>query len=159
MRNISSEHANFKTSLANNQASISSIQGSQVSMDQYNRSWSVRIMELQLTAEDEANPFRLVETVYNKVFLPILTGALSEDLIPRIPSCDQLYSNVPTSSPPLKPEPSSRSSAVSSTVTTRLSASASRRSTPPRPPTLEPGRDPATPTPSMRTCPQRFSRK
>ena len=90
MRNISSEHANFKTSLANNQASISSIQGSQVSMDQYNRSWSVRIMELQLSAEDEANPFRLVETVYTKVFLPILTGALSEDLIPRIPPCDQL---------------------------------------------------------------------
>jgi hypothetical protein len=90
MRNISSEHANFKTSLATNQASISSIQGSQVSMDQYNRPWSVRIMELQLSAEDEANPFRLVETVYTKVFLPILTGALSEDLIPRIPPCDQL---------------------------------------------------------------------
>ncbi len=67
MRNISSEHANFKTSLANNQASISSIQGSQMSMDQYNRSWSVRIMELQLSAEDEANPFRLVKTIYTKV--------------------------------------------------------------------------------------------
>jgi hypothetical protein len=90
MRNISTEHANFKSTLASNQVTISNIQASQVTMDQYNRSWSVRIMELQLSAEDESNPFRLVETVYNKVFLPILSGALSEDLIPRIPSCDQL---------------------------------------------------------------------
>jgi hypothetical protein len=90
MRNISSEHAVFKATLANNQSTISTIQASQVSMDQYNRSWSVRIMELQLSEEDEANPFRLAETVYTKVFLPILTGALSEDLIPRIPTCDQL---------------------------------------------------------------------
>jgi hypothetical protein len=90
MRNISTEHANFKSTLASNQVTISNIQASQVSMDQYNRSWSVRIMELQLSADDESNPFRLVETVYNKVFLPILSGALSEDLIPRIPSCDQL---------------------------------------------------------------------
>jgi len=90
MRTISTEHAVFKTTLANNQSTISSIQANQVSMDQYNRSWSVRIMELQLTTEEEANPFRLVETVYNKVFLPILAGALSEDLIPRIPTCDQL---------------------------------------------------------------------
>ena len=90
MRNISTEHANFKSTLASNQATISNIQSSQVSMDQYNRSWSVRVMELQLSAEDESNPFRLVETVYNKVFLPILTGALSDDIIPRIPTCEQL---------------------------------------------------------------------
>jgi hypothetical protein len=63
MRNISTEHANFKATLATNQSTISTIQASQVSMDQYNRSWSVQIMELQLSAEDEANPFRLAETV------------------------------------------------------------------------------------------------
>jgi septal ring factor EnvC (AmiA/AmiB activator) len=89
MRNISTEHANFKSTLASNQVTISNIQASQVSMDQYNRSWSVRIMELQLSADDESNPFRLVETVYNKVFLPILSGALSEDLIPRIGSASR----------------------------------------------------------------------
>jgi hypothetical protein len=90
MRNFAAENSTIKATLASNQASISNIQASQVHMDQYNRSWSVRIMSLQLTPEDEANPFRLVETVYNKVFLPILSGALSEDLIPRIPPCEHL---------------------------------------------------------------------
>jgi hypothetical protein len=90
MRNLVADNTNIKATLASNQASISSIQANQVNMDQYNRSWSVRILELQLSPEEEANPFRLAETVYNKVFLPILSGALSEDLIPRIPPCEQL---------------------------------------------------------------------
>ncbi len=47
-------------------------------------------MELQLSPQEEDNPFRLAEAVYSKVFLPILTGALSEDLIPKIPSCEHL---------------------------------------------------------------------
>jgi hypothetical protein len=47
-------------------------------------------MDLPLSPADEENPFRLAETVYDKVFLPILQGALSKDLIPRIPNCEQL---------------------------------------------------------------------
>ncbi len=47
-------------------------------------------MELQLLPQEEDNPLRLVEAVYSKVFLPILTDALSEDLIPKITSCEQL---------------------------------------------------------------------
>jgi hypothetical protein len=157
MRNISTEHANFKSTLASNQVTISNIQASQVSMDQYNRSWSVRIMELQLSADDESNPFRLVETVYNKVFLPILSGALSEDLIPRIPSCDQLLERAHVL-------PATKAGAIKPIIcrflnraTTRPSASASKRSMPPSPPTQEPVRDPATPSPSTRTCLRRFS--
>jgi hypothetical protein len=99
---ISTENTNIKAALSANQATISSIQSNQNRLDQYQRSWSVRIMELQLTPEEENNPFRLVEAVYNKVFLPILTGALSEDLIPRIPSCEQLLELahvLPTSKP------------------------------------------------------------
>jgi len=95
MRNISTEHAAFKTTLANTQTTITNIQANQVTMDQYNRSWSMRIMNLQLSTEDEANPFRIAETIYTKVFLPILTGAYSEDLIPRIPTCEQLLEMAP----------------------------------------------------------------
>ena len=87
---ISSENVSIKSTLAANQATLSSVQTNQVRLDQYQRSWSVRIMELQLSPQEEDNPFRLAEAVYSKVFLPILTGALSEDLIPKIPSCEHL---------------------------------------------------------------------
>jgi hypothetical protein len=90
MRQLSAENADIKTSLASSQATIHSIQGNHIRMDQYNRSWSVRIMDLPLSPADEENPFRLAETVYVKVFLPILQGALSKDLIPRIPNYEQL---------------------------------------------------------------------
>jgi hypothetical protein len=90
MRQLSAENTDIKTSLASTQATIHTIQGNQIRMDQYNRSWSVRVMDLPLSPADEENPFRLAETVYSKVFLPILQGALSKDLIPKIPSCEQL---------------------------------------------------------------------
>jgi hypothetical protein len=90
MRHLAAENTDIKTNLAATQTTLHTIQGNQNRMDQYNRSWSVHIMELALTPDEEANPFRLVETVYDKVFLPILRGALSKDLIPRIPSCEQL---------------------------------------------------------------------
>jgi len=90
MRNLAAENIVIKKTLAANQTTLNTIQGNQIKMDQYNRSWSVRIMELPLSPDEEANPFRLVEVVYDKVFLPILRGALSKDLIPKIPSCEQL---------------------------------------------------------------------
>jgi hypothetical protein len=90
MRNLAAENSAIKSTIASTQSTLHTIQGNQVKMDQYNRSWSVRVMELPLSPEDEANPFRLVETVYEKVFLPILKGAHDNDLIPKIPSCEQL---------------------------------------------------------------------
>jgi hypothetical protein len=90
MQHLATENTDIKTNLAATQTTLHTIQGNQNRMDQYNRSWSVRIMELALTPDEEANPFRLVGTVYDKVFLPILRGPLSKDLILRIPSCEQL---------------------------------------------------------------------
>jgi hypothetical protein len=90
MKQLSAENVVIKSSLASTQNTLHTIQNTQIRMDQYNRSWSVRIMELPLAPEEEENPFRLVEVVYTKVFLPILQGALEKDLIPRIPSCEQL---------------------------------------------------------------------
>jgi hypothetical protein len=90
MRNLSAENSAIKTTLTATQSTLHTIQGNQVKMDQYNRSWSVRVTELPLSPEEEANPFRLAEMVYEKVFLPILRGALDKDLIPKIPSCEQL---------------------------------------------------------------------
>ncbi len=78
IRNLSAENSAIKTTLASTQSTLHTIQGNQVKMDQYNWSWSVRVMELPLSPEKEANPFRLAETVYKKVFLPILDSVDSQ---------------------------------------------------------------------------------
>ncbi len=43
---ISTDNIDIKSTLSANQATISSIQSNQNRLDQYQRSWSVRIMEL-----------------------------------------------------------------------------------------------------------------
>jgi len=42
------------------------------------------------TPDEEANPFRLVVVVYEKVFFPILRGSLDKDITPKKSSCVQL---------------------------------------------------------------------
>ena len=66
MRNLAAENSAIKSTIASTQSTLHTIQGNQVKMDQYNRSWSVRVMELPLSPEEEANPFRLAETVYER---------------------------------------------------------------------------------------------
>jgi hypothetical protein len=59
-------------------------------------------MGLHLSQGEEEDPFALVNTVYNRVFLPILTGAKDSNTIPYIPSCEQLLERahvLPTSKP------------------------------------------------------------
>jgi hypothetical protein len=90
MKQLAAENIEIKTSITSTQNTLHTVQNNLIRMDQYNRSWSVRIMELSLAPAEEDNPFRLLEVVYTKVFLPILQGALDKDLIPRIPSCEQL---------------------------------------------------------------------
>jgi len=90
MKTLTADNTAMKKSIESNTEAISTIQSNQNRMDQYNRSWSVRIMELPLTEEEEADPFHLVATVYEKVFLPLLTGAKEKKIIQRIPSCEQL---------------------------------------------------------------------
>jgi len=90
MKTLAADNIDMKKNIRIITEDISSLQNNQNRMDQYNRSWSVRITELPTTAEEESDPFHLVNSVYEKVFLPILTGAREKNIIPRIPSCEQL---------------------------------------------------------------------
>jgi uncharacterized protein YoxC len=59
-------------------------------LEQYNRSWSVRILNVPLTNEEEANPILIRDKIYSLAFLPILQGAHNEGTIRRIPDAEEL---------------------------------------------------------------------
>ena len=102
MKSIAAENTIIRQQLTTTQSTLHSVQNTQNNIEQYNRSWSVRIMGLHLSQDEEENPFALVKTVYNRVFLPILTGAKDSNTIPYIPSCEQLLERahvLPTSKP------------------------------------------------------------
>lgn len=90
MASVTAENTIIRQTQAAHHSTLLDIQNNQIRMDQYNRSWSVRIMNLQLQPEEEEDPFELVDAVYNKVFLPILKGALDQKSIKKIPTCEQL---------------------------------------------------------------------
>lgn len=58
--------------------------------DQYQRSWSVRVANVPLTADEEADPTAVKNKVYKLALRPILAGAQERGLIPAIPDADSL---------------------------------------------------------------------
>jgi len=59
--------------------------------EQYIRSWSIRIMDLPVPfGVDSHNNEVVMRLVYETVLLPIFQGAVSNNLIPNIPSCNQV---------------------------------------------------------------------
>lgn len=62
-------------------------------VEQYNRAWSIRVNNIPISSDDEKHPAKVMEAVYNKLVLPILTGALQQGAIESIPP---LHSTIET---------------------------------------------------------------
>jgi hypothetical protein len=58
--------------------------------DQYQRSWSVRVANVPLNAEEESDPVTVKRKVYELALLPILKGAKEKGLIQVVPDADSL---------------------------------------------------------------------
>ena len=59
-------------------------------VDQYNRSWSVRIFNIPIPPADSRNNFKVAKIAYDTVLLPILLGAVAAGEISDVPPCHQL---------------------------------------------------------------------
>jgi hypothetical protein len=61
-----------------------------INLEQYNRSWSARALNIPLTSEEEANNYIVADKVYKLLLLPILQGAVEREILPSVPTVDQL---------------------------------------------------------------------
>jgi hypothetical protein len=64
---------------------IMELRGKANSLEQYNRKSSIRINDLHLPLADETETKDVMQTVYDKVLLPIFQGAVSLGLLKTIP--------------------------------------------------------------------------
>ena len=87
---LKKENTALRTELADRDKDILQLKNHVNSMDQYNRSWSIRIFNLPIPAADASNNFKVAKFVYDNVLLPILIGAVDEGDLTEIPSCQQL---------------------------------------------------------------------
>jgi hypothetical protein len=76
--------------IADKDSTITSLLHKQNSLEQYNRSWSIRLAGIPIPAAEQANPVLVMRHVYDKALLPILKGAQDRGLLTSIPLCEQL---------------------------------------------------------------------
>ena len=69
---------------------INSLQLKQNALEQYNRSWPIRLSGVPIPAEESSDPVKVMHHVYDKALLPILRGAVTNGLLPSVPPCEQL---------------------------------------------------------------------
>jgi uncharacterized protein YoxC len=60
------------------------------SLEQHHRGWSARVLNVPLNQEEESDNIRVRDKVYNMALLPILRGAVSKNLLPSVPTAEQL---------------------------------------------------------------------
>ena len=60
------------------------------SLEQYNRSWSARAMNIPLSEEEESDNQAVADKVYELLLLPILQGAVEKKIITTVPPVNQL---------------------------------------------------------------------
>jgi hypothetical protein len=58
--------------------------------EQHNRSWSIRVMGLPLSAEEERSSNQVKRHLYNNLLKPILEGAVAEGDLSVVPGVDDL---------------------------------------------------------------------
>jgi hypothetical protein len=83
---LSEENATLKKEIHLRDEEIAGLHHRLNAVEQYNQSWSIRINNLTFPPEDESNPKKVMEAVYHKLVLPILTGALQKGAIEAIPT-------------------------------------------------------------------------
>ena len=84
------ENTTLKASLADRDKEILRLSKKVNAQEQYNRSWSIRILNLHISKEDSTSNSTVMNKVYENVLLPILQGAVAKKLIPSIPPVEQL---------------------------------------------------------------------
>jgi hypothetical protein len=90
MKAIGKENSALKTTIKNQEDQIADLRDELNSREQYARSWSVRILNIQLEPGKETDTRHVMDTVYRKLLVPILEGAKESKEIVNIPSCDSL---------------------------------------------------------------------
>ena len=77
-------------SILDKNSTIEALRQKTNSLEQYNRSWSVRISGVPIPSNEASNPIIVMRHVYEKALLPMLQGAVDRGLLQSIPSCEQL---------------------------------------------------------------------
>jgi len=87
---LKSANSELHKSILEKNSLIDSLQIKQNALEQYNRSWSIRISGVPVPSGESHDPIKVMQQVYDKALLPILRGAVDKGLLQSVPPCEQL---------------------------------------------------------------------
>jgi hypothetical protein len=84
---MQSENKMLKETIIKQDSTILELRERVNNLEQHGRSFSIRVNNLPLEANEERDPPSVIKKVYNSVFLPILQGAAAQQAISAVPIC------------------------------------------------------------------------
>jgi len=84
---VTTKNQQLKTALEEKERQVLALERKMNNQEQYQRSWSIRILNLPIPADqDSSNTDVVMRTVFSKVLEPIFQGAVQKKLLPGIPA-------------------------------------------------------------------------
>ena len=84
------ENKQLKDDLVSSAQENLKLQAKLNNLEQYNRSWSVRVVGMGIPSEDEEDNQKVMQHLYDKLLKPILEGAVKKGLMSTIPPVESL---------------------------------------------------------------------
>lgn len=107
LANTVKENKELKKVISDRDSEINRLSVKLNDLEQYGRSWSIRILDLPIPADEAEDPLRVMQHVYDGVLAPILKGAVQQKALTFLPPVDQILETAhilpskPNSVPPI----------------------------------------------------------
>ena len=89
-KKLAMENGELKAQLKSQEETIEAMKVGLDAVERHQRTWSVRVFNIPLTAAEERDPVLTMNKVYDLLLHPILVGAREDGAIRNIPDCEQL---------------------------------------------------------------------
>jgi hypothetical protein len=84
------ENKALKEALQEKERELVNIRERMNDQEQYHRSWSIRVLNLQIPKEDATDPTKVMQILYDTILMPIFLGAIEQGLLKSIPPLHQV---------------------------------------------------------------------
>jgi hypothetical protein len=84
------ENKDLKADLTSSYQEVKALKTKLNNMEQHHRSWSIRVVGLQIPTADETDNEAVKRHLYSKLLKPILTGAVQKGFLSTLPSADEV---------------------------------------------------------------------
>ena len=84
------DNTTLKKELSGSYQEVNQLKNKLNNLEQHHRGWSVRVTGLKIPSEEENDPIRVKNHLYEKFLKPILEGAVQRKILSKLPSCNEI---------------------------------------------------------------------